>query len=281
LTLSGPKSRLRVCGRVVVVTSLSTLAVAVAVAAISDFSRILAVSIVRSHDVISVLVHVVPLSLVDVGSGARGVSSTVAGSVWRVAAVWRCAGCAVPATVASVPRRARVGPEIVLRGGARRARITTAAGRPLAEDFVFGHGVAHCASEFVADIVADGASEFFCDFAHVLDADLVAVCGIAATGGERRSARVRWSAGAHVLMAVCYGVTWLSVVEGLLEHLWLGLREDMWSWLEGVFLSEMLRWGWHGRFGSVILEWLLLVLVLLVLLMLRRHWNSTWRRMVR
>jgi hypothetical protein len=151
----------------------------------------------------------------------------------------------------------------------------------LAEDFVFCHGVAHCAADFVADFISDHAADVVCDFAHFLDADLVAVCGIAATGGEGRSAGVGGTAGAHVLVAVCYGVTWLSVVEGLLEHLWLGLREDMWSWLEGVFLSEMLRWGRHGRFGSVILEWLLLVLLLLVLLMLRRHWNSTRRRMVR
>jgi hypothetical protein len=115
LALSRSKPWLRVRGRVVVVTSsLATIAVA----AISDVSRVLAISVVRSHDVVFVLLHVVSSSLVDVGHGARGVSSTVARSIWRVAvaSIRGCAGCAVPATVASVSRRAGVGPEIVLRG---------------------------------------------------------------------------------------------------------------------------------------------------------------------
>jgi hypothetical protein len=291
LTLSGTKPRLRVRGRVIVMASSVAT---VAFAAMSDVSLVLTVSVVRSHDVVSVLFHVVPPSLVDVGSGARRVSSTVARSVWRVAvaSIRGSARRAVPAAVASVSRRAGVGPEIVLRGGARRSRITTAAGRPLAEDFVFCHGIAHRAANFVADFVSDyasdvvsnDASKVFCDFAHVLGAGFLAVCGIAATRGQRRSARMRGSTGAHVLVAVCHRVTWLSVIEGLLEHWWLGLREDMRSWLEGVFLSEILRWRRHGCLGSIFLEWLLLLLrlmMLLFVLMLRWHWNSTWRRMIR
>lgn len=82
-----------------------------AVAQVSGFSTVLAICIVRLDDVVSVSLHVVPLAVVDVRPGARGVTAaeaacgTLSLRVVALASVGRGGGCAVVAE-ASIARRA-------------------------------------------------------------------------------------------------------------------------------------------------------------------------------